>query len=81
MTRVLYLRNDGDPGAEVVQADLGNVDPVDVDLALHSFKDTEDSQSQGRLPSSCPPDDAHLQYGVKRVTKNYSFIRSLEFII
>lgn len=55
-----HLRDDGDLDAQVMQADLGNIDIVDNDLPLGRLIDPKQAQGQGRLPSSRPPHDAHL---------------------
>ena len=42
----LHLWNDGDPGPEVLEPDLGNVLVVDADAAARRLQDTEQSQWQ-----------------------------------
>ena len=56
-----HLGDDGDPGSEVMEADVSDVDPVDVDLSLRRLQDAENPQGQRRLPSSGPSHAAHLQ--------------------
>ena len=55
-----YLRQDGDPGPQVVQSDVGDVDSVDHDAAAGGLDQPEEGQGQGRLTRPCPPHNAHL---------------------
>lgn len=55
-----HLGDDGDLEAQIVQANLGDVDVVDDNLSLSRLIDPKQAQGQGRLPSSCPPHDANL---------------------
>ena len=62
MNNPLYnLRNDGDPTTQIVQSDLGDVDPVNLDVSTGGLDDAEDAESQGRLPRSGPTYDSNLQ--------------------
>lgn len=54
------LWDDGDPGAELMEAQLSNVHPVNEDMALGSLDDPEQTQRQGGLPCSSAPHDPHL---------------------
>lgn len=42
-----HLGDDGDPEPQIVQADLGNVDAIDNDLALGRLVDPKQAQGQG----------------------------------
>ena len=55
-----YLWYNGDPGSQLMQAQLSDVDPVNVDLSLGGFDDAEETQGQRGLAGSCPPDYANL---------------------
>lgn len=60
-TKETHLRDDADPPPEVMEADVRDVDLVDVDLAPCGLDDAEESQGQGRLPCPRARDDAHLE--------------------
>lgn len=59
---VLYtdLRYYGDSGAEIVEAQLPNVNTINEDVALCCLNDPEQSQSQGGLPSASAPHYSYL---------------------
>lgn len=67
-----HLRDDADPPPEVMEADVRDVDLVDVDLAPCGLDDAEESQGQGRLPCPRAPDDAHLEDEVGGVSLSSS---------
>ena len=54
------LRDDGDSGPEVMEADMSHVDSIDNDSSARRLQDPEDSQSQRRLPGSCSSNDPDL---------------------
>ena len=51
---VCDLGDDGDPGAEVLQSEGGNIAAVNDDGARGWLNDTEESKSEGRLACTCP---------------------------
>lgn len=61
-SRVLiqYLRDDGELGAEVVQAYRGDLHVVDGDLSLRRLQQPEEAQRHGRLAGSSATDDTDL---------------------
>ncbi len=56
-----YLRYDGQLGAKIPQPYISNVDIIDGDIACGSLQDPEQSQGQGRLPSSGTTDYTNLE--------------------
>lgn len=54
------LRNDGEFGAEVVQADLGDPHFIDGDVARCRFQQTEQAECHGGLASASPSHNANL---------------------
>ena len=56
----VYLRNDGEPRAEGVQAQISDVDAVDEDGASSRLDDAEQAQSQRGFAGARSSDDAHL---------------------
>lgn len=50
----------GDSRAEIMEAQLPDVHPIDKDLALCCLNDPEQSQSQGRLPCASAPHYSYL---------------------
>ena len=60
------LRDDGQPRAERMQTELGNVLPVDHDRTTGRLDDAEQCQRQARLARAGTPDDADLFATVHR---------------
>lgn len=56
----MYLRDDGELGAEVVQANLGDLHVVDGDLARRRLQQPKEAQCHGRLARSGATDDTDL---------------------
>lgn len=56
----VYLRDDGELGAEVVQSDLGDLHVVDGDLSLRRLQQPEEAQRHGRLAGSGATNDTNL---------------------
>ena len=57
----LYLRNDGELGAQIVQPDVGYVLTVNDNGACCRLYDTEQGQGQRRLARPRPPYDTDLK--------------------
>lgn len=55
-----YLRDNGELGAEVVQANLGDLHVVDGDLARRRLQQPEEAQRHRRLARSGATNDANL---------------------
>ncbi len=55
-----YLRNNGEFGPEVMQADLGHLDTINSDATTRSLNDAEQSHGQRRLSCSCTTHYANL---------------------
>lgn len=58
----INLRNDGDPGSEVMEADPSYVNPIDHDPSLGCFQNPEDSQSERGFSSSSSSNNSHLAF-------------------
>lgn len=56
----VYLRDDGEFGAEVVQSDLGDLHVVDGDLARRRLQQPEEAKRHGRLAGSGATNDTNL---------------------
>jgi hypothetical protein len=54
------LGDDGEPPAEVVEADLGGVDAVDGDVPLGGLDEAEQAEGERGLSGPGPPHHAHL---------------------
>lgn len=56
----VYLRDDGEFGAEVVQSDLGDLHVVDGDLSRRRLQQPEEAQRHGRLAGSGATNNTNL---------------------
>lgn len=56
----VYLWDDGEFGAEVVQSDLGDLYVVDGDLSRRRLQQPEEAQRHGRLAGSGATNDTNL---------------------
>lgn len=56
----VYLRDDGELGAEVVQSNLGDLHVVDGDLSRRRLQQPEEAQRHGRLAGSGATNDTNL---------------------
>ena len=57
---ITYLWQDGELGAELVEAEPGDVDAVDADLPPSSLDDPEQSQGEGGLTRSGATNNTNL---------------------
>lgn len=74
MATVSDLRNDGDSGSEVMEANISDVDSINNNSSLSCFKYPENSQSERGLSCSRSPNDTHLRKPKMDISQSSFFI-------
>lgn len=74
------LRDDGELGSEVVQADLGDLYFVDCNFSFCCLQQPEQTQCHGGLACSSPTHNANLQTNTE-IISNIIYLKKMEYTV